>query len=274
MKDYRAHPAAEVFPMLDDERTKTMADDIKARGLRSPVVIWRDEQGEEWLLDGRNRVRACKMAGVAPTITYYDGEDPCGEVWSRNGERRDIIEPGRRAAIKVLLDTMSGDLRRAKAERLGRKAHGETAPGRPKNASGNVAGSDARANETRAALARDAKVSPRTAQKALTVGAEDSALLKRVADGEVSLEKASRDIGRRKVQEQLKSKGGTMNVSSALSADDKKVIAAVATAREASVKIGHMLCHIEKLQSIPVDVIERLHAIHARVTTIIKERGK
>jgi hypothetical protein len=55
------HPIAEIFPMLDDESVgfKALVEDIKANGLKEPV--WRYE-GK--VIDGRNRVRACKAAGV------------------------------------------------------------------------------------------------------------------------------------------------------------------------------------------------------------------
>ena len=56
------HPAAEMFPLLGDDELRELADDIAAHGLREPIVV----QGGT-LIDGRNRLRACVMAGVEPT---------------------------------------------------------------------------------------------------------------------------------------------------------------------------------------------------------------
>jgi len=60
--------------MLADDELDELAADIKARGLLQPIVL--DAEGR--VLDGRNRLAACKKAGVKPDfITYADG-DPDG----------------------------------------------------------------------------------------------------------------------------------------------------------------------------------------------------
>src|SRR5690606_33589017 len=50
------HPAATIFPMMDDERLRELAEDIKQNGQREPIVYWKDQ-----LLDGRNRLKACEL---------------------------------------------------------------------------------------------------------------------------------------------------------------------------------------------------------------------
>jgi hypothetical protein len=49
-----AHPAAALFPMLEERELAELAGDIRANGLVSPIVV-KDGQ----ILDGRNRLRAC-----------------------------------------------------------------------------------------------------------------------------------------------------------------------------------------------------------------------
>lgn len=168
MSTYTAHPSAECFPLIDGQRFRDLVDDIRANGLREPITLWRDAEGAEWLLDGRNRARACAEAGVSPSVKWWDGENPWAFVWSLNAERRDL-DDGQRAYIR--LDIVAGE-RRWLEECATRKA------GRPLlDNSGNVAGINRKRKsiverpqrETRAALAREAKVSPRTAQKAITV---------------------------------------------------------------------------------------------------------
>jgi hypothetical protein len=43
---------------------------------------------EDKVLDGRNRLRACEAANVAPIFTVYTGNDPISYVVSLNLRRR------------------------------------------------------------------------------------------------------------------------------------------------------------------------------------------
>ena len=84
--EYRAHPAADLFPMLDGARLQALADDIAVSGQREAIRLY---QGA--ILDGRNRYAACRLAGVVPRFeTVPRHVDPFAYVWSLNGERRDL----------------------------------------------------------------------------------------------------------------------------------------------------------------------------------------
>jgi ParB-like chromosome segregation protein Spo0J len=63
MSELAVHPVAALFPMLADDELEELAADIKARGLRLPII--RDKEGKT-LIDGRNRLVACEKAGVQP----------------------------------------------------------------------------------------------------------------------------------------------------------------------------------------------------------------
>ena len=54
-----AHSAAAMFPMMSADELQALAADIEAHGLVEPVVLF-----EGKILDGRNRVKACELAGV------------------------------------------------------------------------------------------------------------------------------------------------------------------------------------------------------------------
>jgi ParB-like chromosome segregation protein Spo0J len=56
------HPYADAFPMMSDDKLDALADDIKVNGLLHPII--RDKDGR--LVDGRNRLAACKRAGIEP----------------------------------------------------------------------------------------------------------------------------------------------------------------------------------------------------------------
>lgn len=79
------HPYAAVFPMLVEDDLDALAEDIKANGLQSPIVL--DAGGV--LVDGRNRLAACERAGVEPTFTVLVG-DPVAFIVSANLQRRDL----------------------------------------------------------------------------------------------------------------------------------------------------------------------------------------
>jgi ParB-like chromosome segregation protein Spo0J len=84
MSELALRPVAALFPMLADDELDELAVDIKERGL--PIVL--DSEG--MILDGRNRLAACEIAGVEPDfITYADG-DPDGYALAVNINRRHL----------------------------------------------------------------------------------------------------------------------------------------------------------------------------------------
>lgn len=84
-------PAADVFPMLPDDELAELAADIKANGLREPLVIATVDE-TEMLVDGRNRREACRIAEVSPTTRHLNGEDPTAFVVSANLRRRNLTQ--------------------------------------------------------------------------------------------------------------------------------------------------------------------------------------
>lgn len=87
---YETHPAADLFPMLDGAELKALADDIKAHGLHNPITLYTLD-GKRQILDGRNRARACEMAGVSPAFEAWGGEgSPVEWVVSQNLHRRHL----------------------------------------------------------------------------------------------------------------------------------------------------------------------------------------
>ena len=88
------HPAADAFPMLDDDRLVALAESIKKGGLRNPG--WLTPDGT--LIDGRNRRKACEMAGVQMRWEVYAGDDIIDFIVHQNVDRRDLTA-GQRAAI-------------------------------------------------------------------------------------------------------------------------------------------------------------------------------
>ena len=62
---YKVHPAADIFPMMSDDELQKLGEDIKASGLKHPIIFQNtDNNGDEILLDGRNRLEAMERAGI------------------------------------------------------------------------------------------------------------------------------------------------------------------------------------------------------------------
>lgn len=96
---YTFHPACLLFPRLGKEELQELADDIKANGLRNPIVRYRGK-----ILDGRNRLAACEIAKVKPRFVEWDGEgSPTEWVISENLIRRHLTSSQRAVVALDLL---------------------------------------------------------------------------------------------------------------------------------------------------------------------------
>jgi len=95
------HPVAGLFPLLGEADLDALAADIEAHGLREP--IWRHRDGR--LLDGRNRLEACRRAGVEPASRTFEGPDEAllDFVLSLNLHRRHLTREQKRELIEKLL---------------------------------------------------------------------------------------------------------------------------------------------------------------------------
>jgi hypothetical protein len=94
------HPAADAFPLMTGAEYDELVADIQANGLRQRIVLH-----DGMILDGRNRERACRDAGVEPHYTPYIGDDPIGYVLSANFRRRHLNE-SQRALVAAKLATL------------------------------------------------------------------------------------------------------------------------------------------------------------------------
>lgn len=100
-----AHPAANAFPMLPAAELEEFAADIRKNGLLYPIELVRGQ-----IVDGRNRLAACELAGVAPqfrdlTDTLPNDEAVVRHVIAANIHRRHL-SVAQRAAIAAELATL------------------------------------------------------------------------------------------------------------------------------------------------------------------------
>lgn len=112
------HPAAELFPMMTTEELQSLAVDIKTNGLQQPVIMFGAH-----LLDGRNRWKACELAGVEPQLKDWSGKDAVAFVRSLNLHRRHL-SAAQRAALAVKAEPVYAE------QATQRKSDGQKSGGR------------------------------------------------------------------------------------------------------------------------------------------------
>ena len=95
------HELANIFPLLGEAEFSALAEDIRAHGVREPVVLY-----EGRVLDGRNRYLASIAAGVDCPLTQFTGSDPAAFVVSLNLHRRHLSE-GQRGLVAARLATLT-----------------------------------------------------------------------------------------------------------------------------------------------------------------------
>ncbi|HWB09886.1 MAG TPA: hypothetical protein VG826_11700 [Pirellulales bacterium] len=90
-KKFRFHEFADLFPLLEGVEFEKLVADIHENGLREDIVVH-----DSKILDGRNRYRACRAAGVEPRYRTYNGDtSPWGLlrfVVSANLRRRHLAK--------------------------------------------------------------------------------------------------------------------------------------------------------------------------------------
>lgn len=155
---YELHPLSTLFPRLIGAEFDSLVADIKANGLREPIVLH-----EGMILDGGNRAAACDAAGVEPTYIEFSGSNIVTFVLSANLHRRHL-SPGQAAAIVASAQDW------AKAQTVGNPQWCNVAP-----------------LQTAADRSAESGASLRTQKDADKVAKADPELAKAVGHGEVSL---------------------------------------------------------------------------------------
>jgi ParB family chromosome partitioning protein len=98
--DLPAHPAAALFPMFPDDELEALAADIQQNGLSECIRTYKGT-----VLDGRNRIKACRVAGVPVLAEEFEGDDDgaCRLVVSLNVHRRHLT-PSQLGMLSVELE--------------------------------------------------------------------------------------------------------------------------------------------------------------------------
>jgi hypothetical protein len=185
------HPAAAMFPLMNDQEFEDFCDDIQAAGLNNPIVILGDI-----LLDGRNRLRACAKVGIEPKFAAYNWYRDREHEWiiSQNIHRRSLDEEQRAALVARIYDWHKRrriaqlkrlDILRAQGERGKEGGRGHKKPPGLKSAPKVY-------RRLRQELAAQADVSDHKARQAVQVAQYAPELLDGVATKQVKLKDAAK----------------------------------------------------------------------------------
>ncbi|BDG04955.1 ParB N-terminal domain-containing protein [Anaeromyxobacter oryzae] len=201
---FEVHPAAGLFPEMESDELRALADSIREYGVRVPLVFHGGK-----LLDGRNRARASYLAGIAPKDvprrSLDESIDPYQYAWDLNCSRLDY-SPAQKAAIRIKVNEASGELQRAQeeAEERANRARAEKAKGndnaakeRPENSRPPHDGPLKRHRDSPVAkqIAQEAHVSPRTVERVMKLKREEPEKFERVVNGRRNLRRSgSRDL--------------------------------------------------------------------------------
>lgn len=169
---FELHPLCALFPRMAGQEFEALKADIKANGLRQPIVT---HQG--MILDGGNRYAACMEVGVKPIMTEYTGTNLVTYVLSANFYRRHL-SAGQQAAIVASATDW------AKAHKQG----GTGVNQHNREQTGNVTGLQTVAD--RAAVSGASDKTQRMADKLVK---EKPALAQQVVKGEKSLNQAVKE---------------------------------------------------------------------------------
>jgi hypothetical protein len=176
------HPVANLFPLISGDDFAALSEDIRANGLLEP--IWLHPDGR--IVDGRNRYKACRAAGVEPTFRRWSGNGSLVEfVVSLNLHRRHLTSSQRAMAALDAEAELAKEAEERRRERISdSRSEPETAQ--------RVAPSEKLERESRERAAKLLGTNRQYVSDAKKLTAERPDLAEQVKTGEISLPEAKR----------------------------------------------------------------------------------
>lgn len=175
------HEIADLWPQMANDEWAEFVADIKANGLLTPIVTWRNK-----VVDGKHRYKACVETGTDPRFdSLPDNWDEWRVVTHCSSlHRRRNLTPAQRAAVGA-----------EAVEKYAPKARERQQVGRPPKNENKLAPRGAKISErgkAAAAAAKDIGSTERSVERASFVRKNAPEVFEKVKAGEVSLKVAER----------------------------------------------------------------------------------
>lgn len=123
---YKVHPVADLFPLIEGDEFDQLVADIRANGLHDPIILSNDGS---MLVDGRNRYRACKAAGIEPTYTKLDADvSVVAFIISKNLQRRHLTTGQRAMYAAQTMDALKAEAKERQKAGMVNLKRGDLAP--------------------------------------------------------------------------------------------------------------------------------------------------
>lgn len=179
------HEAAKLLPLDSAEKLAALAEDIKQNGLQVPIVLLDGK-----VLDGRNRLLACRAAGVEPRFENWqpNGSSPIDYVISLNLKRRHLSRDQQAATAAELVEILGDDARKRQIEAGKRGAEGGR--GRKKPLAENSA--EGLGKSSALAAARFPEVTTSAVERILALERNTPGTRDRIKRGEVTIREAAK----------------------------------------------------------------------------------
>lgn len=253
------HPICEIFPMMSEDSLAKLAQDIQKNGLVNPIVIH-----DGMILDGRNRAKACEMAGIEPRLAewsqiYKGPMDVAQWVWSINVQRRHLTVEQIAQAIVARCGIEEREAAKAR-ELSGKKADPMA------NSSQGPIDKKTKKGPTREVLAEEAGVSTYQVQRAMNIqkAVEENKIepdvAQKIIKGTMTARQAVDQInGKREVSKHEKRKAG---------AATNRMVDALSTIKGCCRNLGTLDVSLLRSQSASSELREWAKIASSSATTI------
>tara|TARA_R100000388_G_scaffold49563_1_gene37121 strand:+ start:312 stop:1217 length:906 start_codon:yes stop_codon:yes gene_type:complete len=124
-EDLTVHPYADCYPMISGEAWCRFCESImESKGPLQKIVVWKDqERNTTWLIDGRNRLKACQDLRIQiKEAIYKDFQDDDEVRTFINGinEQRRHMTKQQRTAVALEMMKVQQDLGRERQSQAGK----------------------------------------------------------------------------------------------------------------------------------------------------------
>ena len=209
--NYEDHSINNGLSLMEAGDLNELAERIKNEGLKEDITLF-----EGKILDGRNRYRACKIAGITPKFKEFEAEypdqSPWDFVWDKNLSRLHL-DKGQRGMARLYLEEGAGKWQEEhekqadeanKARSNAAKGNRNAAKDRPKNGACSKRAHTDSSGKTRKARAQRAGVSAATMAKCEELKKHAPDLAEKVLAGKMGIAKALKELKRRQHDEKMR----------------------------------------------------------------------